>query len=197
MKTVWILLFAFILTGCSSGSDQPETTEQTETEMSGEMEISPTDEPEEEVLSPPREASGTIGNVSILVDYSAPSVREREIWGELVPYNEIWVTGAHMATFVEFDNDILVNGEPVSAGRYAFFTIPGENNWTIILNENWDQHQAGEYDSELDVARFEVQPESNTHTEQLNYTVVTGDENSGHIEMAWEELKIRVPVSTL
>jgi hypothetical protein len=200
MKTVWILLFAFLWAGCNSGSDQTETTADTETSMEMEMSESETgsenDSEEEEVLSPPREASGEIGGVQVLVDYSAPSVREREIWGELVSYGEIWVSGAHMATSVEFENDMLVNGEPVPAGKYAFFTIPGEEDWTVILNENWDQHQAGEYDIALDVARFDVQPEENEHTEQLAYSVVSeGDDDSGFIEMAWEEIRIRVPVS--
>ncbi|MEX0660332.1 MAG: DUF2911 domain-containing protein [Balneolaceae bacterium] len=197
MKTVWILLFAFVLAGCNSGSDQTETAADTETSMEMEMSDSESDsseEGEEEVLSPPREASGEIGGSQILIDYSAPSVRERVIWDDLVPYGEIWVSGAHMATSVEFENDILVNGEPVPAGKYAFFTIPGEDSWTVILNETWDQHQAGEYDQELDVARFDVEPMPIDHTEQLAYSVIS-EEDSGFIELAWEELKIQVPVS--
>jgi hypothetical protein len=204
MKNVWILLIALLFAGCSSGSDQTETTaepemstemEMSEQEMDAESESKNESDEEEEVLSPEREVSGEIGGSQILIEYSAPSVRERVIWGDLVPYGEIWVSGAHMATSVEFEDDMLVNGEPVPAGKYAFFTIPGDETWTVIMNEHWDQHQAGEYDEELDVARFDVEPMANDHTEQLIYSVVSEEDDSGFIELAWEEVKIRVPVS--
>ncbi|WP_083750123.1 DUF2911 domain-containing protein [Rhodohalobacter halophilus] len=203
MKTVWIVLFVFIFAGCSSNSDQTDTPAETDTSTELEMSDQETEsdrenesgeEEGEEVLSPQREASGDIGGSQIVIEYSAPSVRERIIWDDLVPYGEIWVSGAHMATSVEFEDDMLVNGEPVPAGKYAFFTIPGEETWTVIMNEHWDQHQAGEYDEELDVARFDVEPMLNEHTEQLVYSVVSEDDDSGFIELAWEEIRIRVPV---
>src|SRR6056297_3455759 len=121
MKTVWMILFALLWVGCSSGSDQTETETETETEVesetSTEMEmsdmqsdsVSVSESEEEEVLSPEREASGAIGGSQILINYSAPSVRERVIWDDLVTYDEIWVSGAHMATSVEFEDDMLVN----------------------------------------------------------------------------------------
>ncbi|PWN05527.1 DUF2911 domain-containing protein [Rhodohalobacter mucosus] len=193
MKLLNVLpvLFFLLFTSCSSGSDSPADEDmQSQTEMS---EADTTDE--QEVLSPPREVSAEIGNTEITIDYSAPSVRERVIWGELVPYNEIWVSGAHMATSIEFENDVLVDGNQVPAGKYAFFTIPGEEDWTVILNENWDQHQAGEYDEALDVTRITVVPSESEFTEQLAYSVVPQTDNSGVIELVWEELKISVPVS--
>lgn len=202
MKTVWMILFALFWVGCSSESDETETAMDTETSTEMEMEMSESqaesdgENGEEEVLSPKREVSGEIGGSEIVINYSAPSVRNRVIWDDLVPYDEIWVSGAHMATSVEFEDDMLVNGDPVPAGKYAFFTIPGEENWTVIMNEHWDQHQAGEYDSDLDVARFDVEPMPNDHTEQLAYSLVSvDDEGSGFIELAWEEISIRVPVS--
>lgn len=200
MKTLWILLLTFVWVGCNSDSDQTETAADMETSMEMEMSESESqteseEDSDEEVLSPPRDATGEIGGSQILIDYSAPSVREREIWGELVSYGEIWVSGAHMATSVEFEDDMLVNGEHVPAGKYAFFTIPGEESWTVILNEHWDQHQAGEYDIALDVARFDVEPVPNDHTEQLDYSVISETEESGTIELAWEELKIEIPIS--
>lgn len=163
-------------------SDQMQTSEADTTD-------------DQEVLSPPREASAEIGDSQITINYSAPSVRGRVIWGELVSYDRIWVSGAHMATSIEFEHDIMVNGLSVPAGKYAFYTIPGEESWTVILNENWDQHQAGEYDEDLDVARFEVEPESTEFTEQLSYTVIPQSDDTGAIELAWGELKISVPLS--
>lgn len=190
LNTLSIILL-FLFAACGSGSDRAG-----EQDMADQREMpEPETDGEQEVLSPPREASAEIGGSQVTIHYSAPSVRGRVIWGELVPYEKIWVSGAHMATSVEFENDMLVNGEPVSAGKYAFFTIPGEESWTVILNENWDQHQAGEYDEALDVARFEVEPAETEFTEQLSYMVIPQSDNSGVIELAWEELKISVPVS--
>lgn len=194
MKILWMILLCCFIAGCNSNSEKTEEVEQTE--ITDEMEISTTEnDSEEEVLSPPRQEIATIGNTTIQVDYSAPSAREREIFGQLVPYGEIWVSGAHMATSIEFDESLMINGEHVSAGKYAFFTIPSEESWTIILNENWDQHHADDYEQELDVARFNIEPEPNLYTEQLKYSVITETEATGVIELAWEELKISIPVS--
>ena len=157
---------------------------------------SDSEEGEEEVLSPPRETTGEIGGTQVTVNYSAPSVRGRVIWNDLVPYDNIWVTGAHMATSVEFGEEMLVGGNSVPAGKYAFFTIPTDEGWTVILNGNWDQHQANDYDENLDVARFTVQPSETEFTEQLTYNVVSESDSTGAIEMMWEELKISVPLET-
>lgn len=150
---------------------------------------------EDAPLSPDRTAMADVGETHVHMKYSAPSVRDREIWGDLVAYDEIWVTGAHMATSVEFANDMIVAGETVPAGEYAFFTIPGRESWTVILNENWDQHLADDYDPELDVLRFEVTPEEHEFTEQLTFEVFGSPEGDGIIEFAWEELSLRIPVS--
>ena len=195
------ILLLFLFASCSSDSDQtaeqgdmPDQMEMSEADMDMNMETDNESEEDQEVLSPPREASAEIGGIQVTVNYSAPSVRGRTIWGELVPFGRIWVTGAHMATHIEFEEEMLVNGEPVPAGKYAFFTIPGEDTWTVILNENWDQHQADEYDEELDAARFELEPSESDFIEQLTYSVISQSENSGVLEMTWEETKITVPL---
>lgn len=190
------ILLLFLFTSCSSGSDRPADEGMQDQDMQGQMEMSEADTTDEqEVLSPQREVSDEIGDTQITINYSAPSVRERAIWGELVAYDKIWVSGAHMATSIEFENDVLIDGNQVPAGKYAFFTIPAEEEWTVILNENWDQHQAGEYDEALDVARITVVPSESEFTEQLAYSVIPRSDDSGVIELAWEELKISVPVS--
>jgi hypothetical protein len=200
MKLLYTLsIFLLLLfTACSAGSDRTdEHGMQDQMEMSeaeADEDAETENENDREVLSPPRVASAEIGESQVTINYSAPSVRGRVIWGELVPYGRIWVSGAHMATTIEFEDDMLVNGVPVPAGKYAFFTIPGDEDWTVILNENWDQHQAGEYDEALDAARFELEPSETEFTEQLSYIVIPHTDNSGVIELAWEELKISLPV---
>lgn len=147
-----------------------------------------------EALSPPRMAMADAGRTHVHIEYNAPSVRDRVIWGELVPYDAVWVTGAHMATTLQFDNDLRIEDQTVPAGKYAFFTIPGEEKWTVILNRNWDQHLADDYDPELDVLRIEVEPEQHEFTEQLTFNVLGNLDGRGVIELMWEELKISIHI---
>lgn len=93
------------------------------------------------------------------VEFSSPAVKEREIWGELVPYDQMWRTGANDASYLATDVPIKVNGNSLDSGAYAIFTIPGKDQWEIILNENWNQWGTYQYDSTQNVARFYVKPE--------------------------------------
>lgn len=140
-------------------------------------------------------AQGTIGKTNISITYHSPAVRGRIIWGGLVPYDQVWVTGAHMATTIRFDAELELMGKPVPAGQYALFTIPGKDTWTVIVNQNWQQHLTDEYDAALDVIRFEVKPIQETEPqERLRYAIIE-TEAGGVITMQWEKLKIEIPVS--
>jgi hypothetical protein len=130
---------------------------------------------------------------SIKINYHSPGVRKRIIWGGLVPYDEVWVTGAHDATTLEIAKTIIVNGNEIPAGRYALFTIPGKKEWIVIINKNWQQHLATEYDEKEDVIRINVKPAKNAHTERLQYFVETSKGNNGKIAVAWEKLRIEFP----
>lgn len=129
---------------------------------------------------------------SIVINYHSPGVRKRIIWGGLVPFDEVWVTGAHDATTLEFPKTIEVNGIEIPAGKYAFFTIPGKKEWTIIINKNWNQHLAQEYDKADDIVRIKVKPKKNDHTERLQYFVEAKDDGNGKIAVAWEKLRIEL-----
>ena len=115
---------------------------------------------------------------------------------DLVPFEKVWVTGANNATSIEFDRAVEVAGTVIPAGKYAFFTIPGKETWTLILNKNWELHLADKYDPKDDVVRTEVKPEPAPHTERLQYFVEQpmGDAAEGGISMAWDTLKIRMAV---
>ena len=130
---------------------------------------------------------------SIKINYHSPGVRKRVIWGGLVPYDEVWVTGAHDATTLEVPKPFVVNGKEVPADKYAFFTIPGKKEWTIIINKNWKQHLASEYDEKDDIVRVKVKPKKNEHTERLQYFIETGNANTGNIAVAWEKIKVEFP----
>jgi hypothetical protein len=142
----------------------------------------------------PKEVHAQIGNAHVMIKYHAPTVRGRTIWGGLVPYGEVWVTGAHSATSLEIDRNFSVDEKEISAGKYALFTIPGKDKWTIIINKKWDQHLADEYDQKDDIARIEVMPEQLSHVqERLRYAVVSENGNNGVIEITWEKIKVRLP----
>ena len=142
-------------------------------------------------------AVGVIGNDSIKISYHSPGVRKRIIWGGLVPYDEVWVTGAHDATTIEIYKKFVIAGKEVPAGKYAFFTIPGKQEWTVIINKNWQQHLAGKYDEKDDIIRLKVKPKKNGHTERLQYFVQKDKGNIGRIAVAWEKLRIEFPVTVL
>src|SRR6187549_2507951 len=84
--------------------------------------------------SPPGTATGKVNGATITINYSSPSVKGRKIWGDLVPYGQTWRAGANEATTFETDKEIMVEGKSLPAGKYAFFTIPGEKEWVIIFN---------------------------------------------------------------
>ena len=130
---------------------------------------------------------------SLKINYHSPGVRNRVVWGGLVPYGEVWVTGAHDATTIELPGSVIINGKEISAGKYAFFTIPGKKEWTLILNKQWKQHLATEYDQNDDLVRIKVKPKKVKHTERLQYFVQYGKGNNGTIAVAWETLRLEFP----
>ena len=139
-------------------------------------------------------AFNLVNNDSIIIKYHSPGVRKRVIWGGLVPYDEVWVTGAHDATTIEFKTALTVDGKILPAGKYAFFTIPGKKEWTIIFNRHWQQHLASEYDAGQDVLRMKIKPKKNKHTERLQYFIESGKDDKGNIAVAWEKVRIEIPV---
>jgi hypothetical protein len=147
--------------------------------------------------SPPRSAMANIGKSHVHIEYSSPGIKGRIVWGGLVPYDVVWVTGAHQATTINFSKDVTILGKPIKAGIYAFFTIPGKDRWTVILNTRFDQHLADDYNQQEDVARFEVEPEYiDELVQRLTYSVVRDSETSGHIIMEWEKIKITLPIKS-
>jgi hypothetical protein len=99
-----------------------------------------------------------VGLTDIEIDYSRPSVKGRQIFGGLIPYGQVWRTGANAATKLILSGPVKMNGTQIEAGTYALFTIPGESDWTIIINKGADQWGAFQYDEKKDVARFKATP---------------------------------------
>lgn len=142
-----------------------------------------------------REAKAIVGNTEITVNYGSPGVRGRVIWNGLVSYDQVWVSGSHWATAISFSNDVIINGVEVPAGMYGFFTIPGREEWTLIINKVYDMHLADEYEESEDVVRVSVTPEIlEEPVQRLTYEILMASENAVEITMAWDQIKVRLPV---
>ncbi|MBK9103119.1 MAG: DUF2911 domain-containing protein [Saprospiraceae bacterium] len=138
--------------------------------------------------SPPVQISDSLLDARVTISYSAPSVKGRTIWGDLVPYGKVWRTGANEATTFETDKDIILQGQKLPAGKYALFTIPGKEEWTWIFNTVWDQWGAFKYDATKDVLRITSTPQASpVFNEQLRFEI-TGD----HIQLHWENLSVGI-----
>ncbi|MBI1939269.1 MAG: DUF2911 domain-containing protein [Ignavibacteriales bacterium] len=130
------------------------------------------------------------GYTTITIEYSRPSVHERKIWDGLVPYNQVWRTGANEATTIQFNTDVIVNGNNVPAGRYSLFTIPSETEWTIILNKVDKQWGAFSYKQDQDLLRFIVTPQKNEFAECMLFAVSDISLNSAVINLYWENVRV-------
>lgn len=143
----------------------------------------------------PQEEHAQLGATHITILYTAPAVRGRIIWGGLVPYHEVWVTGAHRATSFEVDREISIGGKKVPAGKYAVFTIPGRDKWIFILNKKWEQHLADEYDQMDDILRFEATPRPlSVAQERLTYAVTELSDTEAVLSISWEKIKVSIPL---
>ena len=140
--------------------------------------------------SPLTSDSTSIGDTDLSIHYSSPSVKKRKIWGELVPYNEVWRTGANKATYFTTNKDIKIEERLLPAGRYALFTIPSESDWIIAFNEDWDQWGAYNYNSDKDVFRIKVFPQKSSFDERMKFVF----EDSA-LRFDWEELSYSLRIS--
>lgn len=185
-KLLTILCFAILVVGCKNQnkSKKKEIHIQHETKQ----QVKPT---KKKVLSPHETTMSMIGDAHIHIDYSSPGVRNRIIFGGLLAYDMVWQAGAHNATWLETNQDLIIDGKTLPAGKYGFFTIPSKKEWTIIFNTNWDQHGKDDYDEKEDVLRFKVKSiPSETTTEQLEYEVKKITDTQGSISLAWEKVLI-------
>jgi predicted small lipoprotein YifL len=140
--------------------------------------------------SPAAKATGKAAGATITIDYSQPAVKGRKVWGDLVPYGMVWRTGANEATVFETDSDIKIEGQSLPKGKYGLFSIPGENEWTIIFNKTWNQWGSFRYKQEEDVLRVKVKPTSNDMNERLTFTI-----NGDKVTLLWDKLAVGFKVS--
>lgn len=145
--------------------------------------------------SPACTVAQDIGISKIELAFSRPAVKGRKIWGELVPYGQAWRTGANSATVLTLSHAAKVAGKDVPAGSYAFFAIPGEKAWTLILNRKAKQWGAYEYKADEDQLRWEAQPQAGPFLEYLDYRVLPVDAGRATVELGWEKLRVSFTVA--
>jgi hypothetical protein len=144
--------------------------------------------------SPPASVSQRVGVTDFSVSYSSPGVKERQIWGELVPYDELWRTGANAPTKLEASRDFTFGGKPVPAGTYSLLTIPGKTTWTVILNKNLKLQGTRGYEQKDDVARITVTPVANPPRERMTFLFSDTVDDGSRLDLEWEKLRVSVPI---
>lgn len=179
-----------VLSACNNGKPTIITNQDNPVDSGS---AGPQTEIVEDRPSPLKKTTGQIEDVSISIRYGSPAVKGRQVWGNLVPYNEIWRTGANEATCIEFSKDVLVEGQELKAGKYGLFSIPGDKEWTLIFNSVWDQWGAYDYDSNMDVLRIKTSPRPHSPmAERLDF-LLTPD----GVLLVWENLEVGFSVKPL
>lgn len=141
---------------------------------------------------PPKSPLTSAKNNFASVTYSQPSKKGRVIFGELVPYGQVWRTGANKSTDVTFDTDVIVAGKEIKKGTYAIFTIPEEKEWTIILNSIPKQSGAFEYDKNKEHNVLETkQPVATLPKEVEKFTISF---EKGFMVFTWDKTQVKLPL---
>ncbi len=150
--------------------------------------------------SPTASFKQAFGLGEISVNYSRPQVKGRVIFGDLVPFDKLWRTGANASTKVNFSDDVMIEGNKLAAGEYAIYTIPGKTEWTIIFHKNiklWGLGDPGDYKEENDALRIKVKPQTTTSSVE-NFTISISDVASSACKMnlEWDKTKVTFGIST-
>jgi hypothetical protein len=136
--------------------------------------------------------SVVINQALVNIEYSSPGVKKRKIWGDLVPYDELWRTGANRATFLNTTENILLNGQPLSKGTYSLFTIPREDStWTVIFNRDWDQWGSYNYDKNNDVIRLDIATYPSDFNEKMQFNL-----SEKELLFQWEKIAFKIELAS-
>ena len=147
--------------------------------------------------SPACEISQTVGVSKISITYCRPGVKNRVVFGDLVPYDKIWRTGANKATKISFSQDVKIDGKELTAGDYSLFTIPTEKEWTIIFNKELNLWGTGDYSQDKDALRIKV-PSISLENHVESFTIDFNSFNSfgAELSLSWEKTKVNIPIYT-
>ncbi len=146
--------------------------------------------------SPMSKVVQDVGLTKIEISYSRPGVKDRTIFGDLIPYGQFWRTGANAPTRITFADDVMIGGKELKSGTYSLFTYPGESKWTVIFSNATALPGADGYDKSQDAVRIdvtptEVQPKIETFTIDVNNI----RNNTATIDLVWENTLVSIPVA--
>jgi len=140
--------------------------------------------------SPDATVTQFVGVTEVKIDYSSPAVKGRKIWGELVPFGEIWRTGANEATTITFSDAVKVNGSELPAGTYGIHTIPGESEWEFIFSKDTKIDGSSNFDKEKEVLRVKAKPEEHHFMERMTFLFTNVTDNSASVNLLWDKLNV-------
>src|SRR5215472_10993447 len=147
--------------------------------------------------SPPAETSVTISGKKIHVSYYAPSAHGRKIMGGLVPYGEVWCTGANYATQIDTEADLDMGGLKMPKGSYSIWTLPTEKEWTLIINSEIGQFHLN-YNQRRDFGRVKMNLKAlSTPVETFTIKLAPAGENKGLLSLLWENTEVSEPFTVL
>jgi tetratricopeptide (TPR) repeat protein len=136
-----------------------------------------------------------LGNIEL--SYSRPSTKGRKIFGDLVPFDKVWRTGANSATTINFSDDVIIGGKNITAGKYGLLSIPGKSEWTLILTKQLDVTSPSAYKQDQDVVRVQVKPVS--LKEKVETFLMQFDEIKGtecNLWIMWDKTAVALPIKT-
>jgi len=145
--------------------------------------------------SPKARVEQRVGLTDFAVDYSSPGVKGRKVFGGLVPYDQLWRTGANASTTLKASRDFTFGGTAVPAGTYSLFTIPGKKTWTVILNTNLAIAVTRGYDEKNDAARISVTPETAPFRERMAFQFANSTDDTTQLDLEWDKLRVFVPIT--
>lgn len=145
--------------------------------------------------SPAAEVTQTVGLTEVEIVYSRPAMRGRQVFGALVPYDSVWRTGANASTKITFSGPVVFGGVEVPAGTYALYSVPGRDEWEVILSGNTELWGSYGYTPDQEVARVKATPVALAEpVESLTLSVDAVDDDAATLNIAWENTRVPVPI---
>jgi hypothetical protein len=136
-----------------------------------------------------------LGNIEI--SYSRPGVRGRKIFGDVVPYGQVWRTGANNATTIAFTDEVIIGGKKLAPGKYGLLTMPGSKEWVVIISKQTNVTSPADYKADQDLVRVNAAAtKSKTATETFTIAVQDIKNTSSHLVISWAKRQITIPIQT-
>ena len=146
--------------------------------------------------SPDANVTQMVGVTKVSIDYGSPAINKRVIWGELVPYNEVWRTGANELTTITFDDPVKINGTELPAGTYGIHSIPRKDEWDIIFSKEAKVDGSSTFNPEKEILRVKAKPEEHHFMERMTFLFTDVTDNSAVVNLLWDKTKVSFNLQT-